>query len=380
MNKKISLLIGMFALGLDAYIIAGLIPAMSNTFFVSTAQMGQAVTIFTLCYAFSAPIFSTYFANKSLKKVLLIAMGLFILGNAASAFSSSYTTLLITRAICGVGAGLFSPMAATAAVALMPENKKGKALSLILGGMSSGTVVGVPLGLLIAQFLNWKSTFLFIAFLGCLAFIGIYRYFPVLEAKSPPSLKERLGLLVNGKIASTVGVTILTSVASLGLYTYLALILVSNNNQIMMPYLWLWGIGGIIGSFSIGSLIDRFGNPRIFMVGILSLMGLCFLSIPWLLSYSFFMGIPLLLWGCSGWASQAPQQHSLLSLKPNHSATVVALNSSANYLGSAIGAALGGTLIAFGVLPSYLPYAACLILCIALIGQIAIITTSKRLA
>lgn len=79
-----------------------------------------------------------------------------------------------------------------------------------------------------------------------------------------------------------------------------------------------------------------------------------------------------------GWASQAPQQHALLRLQPNHGAAVVALNSSANYLGSAIGSALGGMVMLAGLAPSRLPFAAGCLVLVTLLGQWGIVSSKRK--
>ena len=143
------------------------------------------VTVFTLCYALSAPIFSTLLAGHSVRGILLIAISVFLLANVGSAFAHSFTQLMISRAIAGLGAGLFSPMAAAAAVSLVSPERKGRALGFILGGMGMGTVIGVPVGLLIAAHSQWHSVFLLVAALAFVALCGIFWRFPKLESKAP---------------------------------------------------------------------------------------------------------------------------------------------------------------------------------------------------
>jgi len=376
MRKVFLLTIGMFALGFDAYVIAGLLPNMGATFKISASQTGQAVSVFTFCYALAAPIFATLLAGKPMRRILVLALAVFSLGNGASALASSFSMLLMARAIAGIGAGLYSPLAAAAAASLVPMQKRGRALGMTLGGMSTGTAVGVPLGLIIAEHLDWHATLWFITALGLIAMIGIVIWFPSFPASAPPSLRQRVAMMTNGRVAAIVGITFMTSVASLGLYTYIATIL-NNLADIpsVTPYLWAWGIGGTVGSFSIGTLIDRTGRPDLLMAGILAIMALAMFSLPFVLPLSILSFLPFILWGAMGWGSQAPQQHELLRLQPNHGAAVVALNSSANYLGSAIGSALGGIVMLAGLAPSRLPFAAGCLVLVTLLGQWAVVSS-----
>jgi predicted MFS family arabinose efflux permease len=374
MRKVLLLTIGMFALGFDAYVIAGLLPNMGATFKISASQTGQAVSVFTLCYALAAPIFATLLAGKPMRRILVLALSIFSLGNGASALASSFSMLLMARAIAGIGAGLYSPLAAAAAASLVPKQKRGRALGMTLGGMSTGTVIGVPLGLIIAEHLDWHATLWFITALGLIAMIGIVIWFPNFPASAPPSLRQRVAMMTNGRVAAIVGITFMTSIASLGLYTYIATILDNLADiPIVTPYLWAWGIGGVVGSFSIGTLIDRTGRPDLLMAGILAMF-----SLPFVLPFSILSFLPFILWGAMGWASQAPQQHALLRLQPHHGAAVVALNSSANYLGSAIGSALGGMVMLAGLAPSQLPFAAGCLVLVTLLGQWGIVSSKRK--
>jgi predicted MFS family arabinose efflux permease len=84
------------------------------------------------------------------------------------------------------------------------------------------------------------------------------------------------------------------------------------------------------------------------------------------------------MWGMMGWASQTPQQHTLISVEPCHASAAVALNSSINYLGGAIGTVLGGILLSAKTSATTLTYLACLVAIIAVIGQGLIIYYNRN--
>lgn len=381
MKKVLLLAIGMFTLGFDAYVIAGLLPDIGTTFKIRDSQSGQAVSVFTLCYALAAPIFATILAGKPVRKILIFALAIFSVANGASALAPNFSTLLIARAFAGVGAGLYSPLAVTAAASLVSKEKRGRALGMTLGGMSMGTVIGVPLGLIIAERLGWQGTLGAVTAISVIALLGIIIWFPTFVSEAPPSLRQRFAMITNKQVSITVGITFLTSVASLGLYTYVATILYNlTASTSITPYLWVWGIGGVIGSFSIGTLIDRTGRPALLMMGILIILAISMFSLPLTIGVPVLAFIPFLLWGATGWASQAPQQHVLLLSHPNQGATAVALNSSFNYLGSAVGSALGGIVLLAGLTPSQLPYTAGGLIVVALLGQLLVaLRESKKI-
>lgn len=380
MSRIFFLATGMFALGLDAYVIAGLLPGITHSFGISSAEAAQAVTVFTLCYAIAAPVFATLLAGKPARKVLVLALTVFSVGNAASALAGNLTMLLIARAVAGLGAGLFAPVAVATAAALVSPEQKGRALGMTLGGMSVGTVIGVPIGLLISESMGWQGTLWFVTGMGVVVLAGVLWGLPDSPVSPPPSLKQRLAMLTNGRVAATVGVSFLVAVASLGLYTFVSPMLeASLGVENVTAYLWMWGAGGVIGSCAIGILIDKARRQTASLLTvILSLLTLALFSLPATTHITMLLFVPFLIWGAMGWSSVAPQQHMLLTLQPEHGAAVVALNSSCTYLGSATGAMLGGVLLATGFDPSQLPYCAGVVGLIALAGHVLIQATSSR--
>jgi predicted MFS family arabinose efflux permease len=120
--------------------------------------------------------------------------------------------------------------------------------------------------------------------------------------------------------------------------------------------MWAWGAGGVAGSLLIGRIVDRTRKPFAVVTAILALLTLAHLTLPSAAGASRLLFLPLIVWGAAGWALQVPQQHQLIAAQPQQASVAVALNSSAVYLGSAIGSALGGTVIAAGVAPAALPY------------------------
>ncbi|AAW53085.1 MFS transporter [Staphylococcus epidermidis] len=378
--KKIWILtIGMFALGMDAYIVAGLIPSISKSFNKSSSAIGQGVTVFTLFFSISAPIFSTILAKSPVKKILIIAFSIFTLANIITAISMNYMLYIVSRAIAGLGAGVSSPIAISASNHLVSEKHKGKAIAFTVGGMSVGTVIGVPLGLEIANISNWRFAMLVIIVISFIALISISILMPKFKIEAPPNLKDRFQLFLNKHVLRVISVTLCAAIASLGLYTYLADIIKTNTDtKNLTHYLTAWGIGGLIGSFGIGFIIDRFKNTRFVMLIILILLALSFGLIPISINLPILGLIPFILWGAMGWATQAPQQHILLKKHPEYGGSAVALNSSINYLGSAMGSAIGGIILFNANSTNVLIYSALGITIIGILLQLLNLSLEKN--
>ncbi|WP_205519175.1 MFS transporter [Streptomyces olivoreticuli] len=375
--------LGAFALGLDAYVTAGLLPVIADDFDSSVSATGQMVTTFTLAYAIASPVFATLLSASRVRVGLLASLAVFALANAGSALAGSLPVLLVTRAFAGVGAGLYLALAAAAAASLVDKERRGRALAVIMGGMSSGTVLGVPAGVFIADHSGWRTTLWLVTAIGLVSFAGLALWLPALPAAASVSLKQRAQVITDPRVASIVGVSFFAAVASLGLYTYFAPVMESESMggvEGITPYLWAWGIGGVVGSVLIGTLVDRVRCPYTLVVGILALLVLALLAVRFTASIHPLVALaPIAVWGAVGWALQVPQQNDLLEARGEKGGPVaVALNESALYLGSAVGSGLGGVAFSLGWDGSALPLWAAGAALIGLLLQLTAVRTSAN--
>lgn len=371
MNTKLwslwPLVIGTFALGLDAYVLAGLLPSMAKDLQTTQAGVGLGVALFTAAYAISAPLLTPFVVSRtSARFALLLGIGVFIFGNLLTLLSSSLHGLLFSRLLAGCGAGIYSPLTSVCAAGVVDESHKGRALALVLAGLSVGTALGVPAGLAIETLLGWRTTIGLIALLGVIATLGIFINKFTFSAPAAITWRERLSALTSRFTLMTLMVTLLTGIASLGLYTFIAEIVAGKGMAQATPLLiWFWGIGGLVGALFVGQVIDRFISPWLTTLLLLVILGISFIAFGEGALYFCLAGV--FFWGLSGWSSIAPQQHALLNHAPEHAASLIGWNSSANYAGGSIGVFMGAALLSVNIIPGYLPLFAMLIICIAFV-------------
>ncbi|MGK5068884.1 MFS transporter [Janthinobacterium sp. RT4P48] len=341
---------GAFALGMASYVTAGLMPMIAGAFAVSVAMAAQLVTAFTLAYGLGSPLAVALLPARAQRSGLLWALAVFVLANGASALAPGFASLLALRAVAGIGAGVYLALGIAAAAGVAAPQQRGKAIGVIMGGMASGTVLGVPLSLLLAQQLGWAAALWLVAFLGALALAGLLWKLPVLPPAPAIALRRKLALLADGQVLAILLVSLLAAIASLGMYTFVAPLLAwSAHGEALSvtPFLWAWGVGGIAGSVLVGPLADRLAAPTLTLC-ILLLLALALGALPLAAGWSaWLMLAPVVLWGAAGWALQVPQNQQLLAVRTaqGDGNLAIALNESALYLGSAIGAAAGGVLL-----------------------------------
>lgn len=342
--------LGAFALGMASYVTAGLIPMIESSFSVSVAVAAQLVTAFTLAYGLGSPVFVALTPPDRQRTGLLVALALFVVANAASAMATSFDSLMIWRAVAGIGAGVYLAMGIGASAALSTAERRGKSIAIIMGGMASGVVLGVPLSLMIADQTGWQAALWLVTLLGLLALVGLAVMLPALPAAPASSLRQKLAILADGHVVTILLVSLLAAIASLGMYTFIAPLLADPDHgavRSVTPYLWIWGIGGVLGSFLIGPVVDRVRGPVLVLAIMLILAASLFL-LPLTAALGAWLAVlPIALWGAVGWALQVPQNNELILARQaqGDGNLAIALNESALYLGSAIGAAAGGFIL-----------------------------------
>ncbi len=338
--------LGAFALGMASYITAGLIPLIETDFGVPVALAAQLVTAFTLAYGLGSPVVVAMLPATAQRTGLLAALGLFVVANGASALSTDFYWLMVFRALAGIGAGVYLATGIAASAMLSAPEKRGKSIAIIMGGMASGTVLGVPFGLLLADRWGWSSSLWLVTALGAAAWIGLGWRLPSLPGGPAVALGRKLALLADRQVLVILSVSLLAAVASLGMYTFIAPLLVSGPDVSVTPYLWAWGIGGVVGSFLVGPVASRIRAPLL-TLGIMLLLAAALLALPMVTAYTWMVMLAIVVWGATGWALQVPQNDELIRVRERQGDgnLAVALNESALYLGSALGAAAGGLLL-----------------------------------
>ncbi|MCW5869813.1 MAG: MFS transporter [Candidatus Eremiobacteraeota bacterium] len=376
-KNLIFLAIGMFAVGCNTFLFAGLLPQIGQTIGQTVAVTGQGTSIYSLTYLFSAPVFSMFFADKPAKKIIQLALGLFLLGSLITVLSQNFAVFLIGRSLAGVGAGIFTPLCISIALHFADASSKGRVLSFVWGASSAGVVFGIPIGLRISSLSHWQSSILYLMTLGAIALIGFSLQTADIKLPESPSLGERLKLLIDPKTLSVIAVSCFTATASLGLYSYVSLIQSGSANSLSMT-LFSWGLGGFIGSSMIGTFTDRTKNPRATMAIILLGLILAFVSIPFTKNLPYLGLIPFFMWGLFGWAITTPQQQILVEGHENKGAILAALNSSALGFGSALGTLLGGSIVSAGLKGADLPFPSATLLLFVFIGQLILVRNSNK--
>lgn len=342
--------VGTFAIGTDSFVLAGILPELARGLRVSEGAAGQVVTAFAITYAIAAPFLSVLTQRLPRKALILIALALFTVGNIAGAFAPTLAVLLISRVLTALGAASFTPTANAAATTLAGPARRGRALSVVLGGIALGTVIGVPAGTAIGQQVGWQGSLLLVAALGIVALVAISIVLPHLNGDAQSPLRARFALMAQRRVLLVVGVTALATGSGIMVYTYIAPILDRTahvTGSALAIFLLVWGVGGAVGAFGSGWMTERIGAGRTSALSI-ALLALALLGIAFIPNGAVVLAFAV-VGGIGSWGFVAPDNHMLTGMHPKTASVVIAFNSTGTYVGQAVGAAVGGSLIVSGL-------------------------------
>lgn len=341
------LAVGAFAIGTDAYVIAGVLPDLAPGLHVRASTAGQLVTVFAAVYAVLAPVSASLTGTLSRRTVLVGALATFTAGNALTATAHSYHLVLIGRIVAAAGAATFTPQASATASALVPPELRARALAVVIGGLTSATALGVPLGTLVSGVLGWRATLWAVAGLGAAALAGTAAWLPDLPAPTGHPFAERLSGLRDRAVLVVLTVSLLTVTAEQLVYTYIGPALTGATAGHAGPLaglLLVFGVGAVAGNAIAGIATDRFGSRTTLLLAVGG-MTTDLALLPWWSHAMPSATAAMFLWGLTGWMYVVPQQHRLLALSRQGGQLAVALNSSVLYLGIAVGGLLGGAVL-----------------------------------
>ncbi|HUR05758.1 MAG TPA: MFS transporter [Nonomuraea sp.] len=336
-SRLYPLALGNFAVGTGMFVTAGLLSPISRDLNISPSAAGQLMTMFALAYALLSPPLAALTARLSRRRVLLIALGVFVLGNTLTALAPTYPLVMATRVVAAAGAAMFTPTASGVATALTSPERRGRALALVMGGLTVSSAIGVPLGTWLGSASSWRATIWLVVALGVVGFVGVAAVVPNVMIETTRRLADRFAPLADRRVVAVLTTQLLMFAAAFAAYTYIGSLF-----DLPLPaVLWAWGIGGIVGNQVGGRLTDAYGPRRMVLIGIaastvfMALIPVANLALPVALVWAF-------CWGALGWLVAPAQQYRTVAAVPHNVPIGLGLLSSAQYVGLFVAGITGG--------------------------------------
>jgi MFS transporter, DHA1 family, purine base/nucleoside efflux pump len=345
LNFRVFILaISVISVGLVELIVGGILPTIANDLHVSIGQAGQLITVFALVYALSGPILYTLTANIERKKLLLLTLGIFVLGNVITYMSPSFLFVMIARVLTAMSTALIIVLSLTIAAKIVQPKHRAKAIGLIYMGISSSLVLGVPIGIIVSDAFGWRMLFLFIGLMALLSMVLIAFTLERIEVEQVQSLKSQLKALRNKKML-TAHLTMLFMLA--GHYTIYAYFTPFLESELGLHTQWIsicyfiFGIAAVGGGAFGGSLADRFGS-KVSIILVVASFAVILFALPFsTVSFPLFI-VVMVIWAALSWSLAPPLQNYIVETDSESAGIHQSFNNSALQIGISLGSLVGG--------------------------------------
>ncbi|MFI5635433.1 MFS transporter [Streptomyces sp. NPDC051664] len=291
---------GSFNLVTNEFLPVGLLSDIHRELNVTEGTAGAMVTAPGIIAAISAPLLPVALRRLDRRYALLGLSLVFVLADALAAIAPNFPTMILARAILGVGIGGFWSVAMGLGARLVSERGAQRATAIIFGGISIGTVVGVPAGPLLGHLFGWRTAFLVVAALGLVPLVLQFILLPRLPIEKAPQVRS-LGRLVKSRPARlALLATLLIVTAQFSAYTFVAPFLqryAGASSGRVSTLLLTFAIAGIVGNFVAGFALGKRLMGTVYLI--MFMLGLSALAMPLLGQWSLGAFVVQAVWGIS---------------------------------------------------------------------------------
>ncbi|TCO51245.1 DHA1 family chloramphenicol resistance protein-like MFS transporter [Kribbella antiqua] len=341
--------LAIFAQGTSELMLAGLLPEVAGDLNVSIPAAGLLISAFAVGMLIGAPILAVLTLRWSRRAALLSFLAVFVLTHVAGALTPGYGVLVATRVVGAFVYAGFWAVAAVAAVNLSGPQARGKAMSIVAGGLTVATIVGLPAGTVIGQHLGWRAAFWAVAGLSTIAMLLIVATIPGGRSDSTPELRRELQTMRNPDLWIAYATTAVSTGAILVVFSYLAPLLTDTTglSADWVPLvLALYGVGALAGITIGGRTADSrpFTTLRIATIGLIAAAVVLALwtSTAWVAVAA------IALFGGFGFANNPAVNTRVFAVAGEAPTLAAAFNISAFNVGITVGPWLGGLAIDAG--------------------------------
>ncbi|MEU5143033.1 Cmx/CmrA family chloramphenicol efflux MFS transporter [Streptomyces sp. NPDC021139] len=274
------LALAVFAMGTSEFMLAGLLPDIASDLDVTVGTAATLTSAFAVGMVVGAPLVAALARTWPRRSSLLGFVLVFAAAHAVGATTTDFPVLFTTRVVAALANAGFLAVALTTAAALVPPDKKGRALAVLLSGTTAATVAGVPGGSVLGALLGWRATFWAVAALCLPAAIGMLAGLPAHRARNgtadEPALRTELAQLTRPRLLLVMLLGALVNAATFSSFTFLAPVVTDTaglGDLWISVVLVLFGAGSFVGVTVAGRLSDQRPGLVLAVGGPLLLLG-----------------------------------------------------------------------------------------------------------
>ncbi|WP_112133190.1 MFS transporter [Glycomyces dulcitolivorans] len=339
-----------FCTGSAEYLVSGVLPQLAADARVDIATAGQTVTAYALGVAVGGPIVTVLTARLPRKGLALGLAGVFIAGTVLTVMAPGFGWIIVGRVVSACSQATLFAIALTASATALGAEKAGRAIAIVASGLTAATVLGVPLGALLGSGSGWRQPFGVIAAAAVVG-LGLLAWAMPRTPRPETGVADEIRTLLRAPVLLAVATTVV-GFAGVGIvFTYLVPLLtdVTGLAAGAVPALLLaYGVGGFAGNLVAGRLADlALGRT---LAGVLVALVAVLAAFPLAAGQAWAAVVLVLVLGLLSSAIIAPLQSLVLRHAGAAPTLSLAVNVGAFNLANAIGAALGGAVVAAGLL------------------------------
>ncbi|UVC10196.1 MFS transporter [Rhizobium sp. TH2] len=346
-----ALFLAAFAFGTTEFVIAGILPEVAVGLGVSIPFAGYLVSGYALGIAVGGPLLTMATRGVSRRAILIALTIAFCLGQIACALAPSFATMLAFRVATAVAHGAYFGIAMVVAVGLVPQAFRGRAVSVILAGLTVSNIIGVPAGAAIGGLWGWRATFWAMALVGVLALVAIFALIPQTKSESRQSghLGREVRVLGRQQVWTSLILMLALMIGQMVPFTYITPLLreVTGLDAMVIPWILLLnGVGATLGVFIGGRLSDWKLMPSLIVM--LAIQAAVSVTLYLVSPYPVPMAATIFVWGALNFAIGTPIQARILMWTADAPSLASSLIPSGFNIGIAIAAVVGAVLLEGG--------------------------------
>ena len=350
MAAVVALALGSFAIGTTEFVTMGLLPDIADGVDASIPAAGHVISAYALGVVVGAPVIAALGARLPRRGLAVALMAAFVVGNALSALAPGYGTLVLARFVAGLPHGAYFGVASLIAASLVPDRLRGRAVSSVMLGLAVANVAGVPAATWLGQHLGWRSAYWAVVLVGVLTVLAALMVVPSVPGRAEASTRTELGALARPQVLLTLLVATIGFGGMFAMYSYVAPIVTDEAGRpagFVPVVLFAFGVGGVLGTALGGRLADRALFPS--LVGATVAVGVVLAAVVVTAGNAALLTVNVLAVATAASTMVVLLQLRLMEVAGDAQMLGAALNHSALNAANALGAWLGGLVIAAGL-------------------------------
>lgn len=353
MDKRVYMLTAIaFVVGLSELIVGGILDLIADDLHIRVSAAGLLITVFAFVFGISSPILLVTFSKTERVNLAFGALIVFFIGSVIAVISPNYTVLFISRVISAASGSLATVLCINLASRIVAPQYRGRAIGLVVMGISGSLVLGLPVGVLLGNLFNWRVPFILVAILTIILLITMRVSLGRVEAGETIPLREQVRTLKDYRVLFAHLTTFFFLAGHFTLYGFITPYVKTTMGfagiTISILY-FIYGIAAVSGGGLTGMTSDRFGN-RTTLLTVSALLVVCLFVIPYAVKIVPIFWVVLVIWGVMSWGITPPVQSHLYEVAQATADIQQSLNNAALQLGIAFGTLFGSFIIEVGTI------------------------------